>query len=163
MYATPDDLDYNMHLSNSCVVARWRASGPHQPPAPRPSSYVKNCDFARYYHFVRLIGSVRKALQVKVANGGVWASFRKAVPPLARYSIRTRLVGHDDKWLFVRHQVILHGQVHSTLLVRTVFKHASGKTFPPAEVLQWLGYGAAVQSLEGSGIPDAWSALEAVS
>ena len=62
--------------------------------------------------------------------------FRESLPMFARFEIRTRTLGWDDKSFFLRQLFLLHGRVIAIGLVRVRFLKRSGGTLPAVEVAQ---------------------------
>uniref|UniRef100_A0A0W0GAJ1 Uncharacterized protein n=1 Tax=Moniliophthora roreri TaxID=221103 RepID=A0A0W0GAJ1_MONRR len=79
-FASVDESDYNLHLSNS--------------------SYAKTLDGARFKaacdlfpHFLRAGG--------RIALGGTSFSFLKEIPILSRYEVRVAIRAWDTKWMYI--------------------------------------------------------------
>ncbi len=70
--------------------------------------------------------------------GGASVRFRHRVPPLSRVLLRTRVVGHDDRWFYFDQKIEKEGRVCSAALVRTAVI-AKGKVVPVGRVLEALG------------------------
>ncbi|EED84659.1 predicted protein [Postia placenta Mad-698-R] len=79
-WASPDDCDYNLHLSNSC--------------------YAKSLDSARLAHVLKCFPTFFRA-GGWMPLGGTHYTFLREIPILARYEIRVRIVSWDNKWLFL--------------------------------------------------------------
>ena len=50
--------------------------------------------------------------------GGASVRFRHRVPPLSKVLLRTRIVGHDDRWFYFHQKIERDGRVCSAALVR---------------------------------------------
>jgi len=92
-WAGIDDCDYNLHLSNS--------------------SYPKILDSVRmksalvlFPYYVRTGGWI--------ALAGTHFHFIREIPILARYEIRSQIVGWDQKWLYLVHRFVTHRKPTST-------------------------------------------------
>lgn len=73
--------------------------------------------------------------------GGASVRFRHRVPPFSRIVLRTRLVGHDDRWFYFHQQIERGDRVCSAALVRTAVLE-KGRLVPTARVLEVTGHTA---------------------
>lgn len=72
---------------------------------------------------------------------GVVTLYRQEIRPLASYTIQSRLLAWDEKWLFHQHRFVLdNGKVACLALTKSVFKEKSRKTIPPAKMLTMAGH-----------------------
>jgi acyl-CoA thioesterase FadM len=71
--------------------------------------------------------------------GGASVRFRHRVPPFSRIALRTRLLGHDDRWFYFNQQIERGGRVCAGALVRAAIT-SNGKIVPPGEVADELGW-----------------------
>lgn len=113
--ALPHDCDLNFHLN--------------------AGRYVSFMDVAR----IELIGRLRFLLPMlrrgwRPVAGGAVLRFRRSVLPFERFDIRSRVVGWDEKWIYVEHVVEKNGEFCAVGHMRTVIVSKSG-TVPPREVL----------------------------
>ncbi|TFY68123.1 hypothetical protein EVJ58_g1217 [Rhodofomes roseus] len=76
-WASPDDSDFNLHLSNSC--------------------YAKNLDCARLEAALKYFPTLCRA-GGWIALGATHFNFLREIPILAPYEIRMRIAGWDSKW-----------------------------------------------------------------
>ena len=135
----PTDLDINVHMNNA--------------------RYMALMDLGRLDMIVRTgIGRqvTRERLQPVIANASV--RFRRALGPFQRFTLRTRLLGWDDKWMYIEHRLERDGEVACRAVVRGLFL-GKGGAVPPAELLRDAGHAAASPAL-----PDwvaTWQALDA--
>ncbi|HEU4886558.1 MAG TPA: thioesterase family protein [Thermoanaerobaculia bacterium] len=113
--ALPHDCDLNFHLN--------------------AGRYVSFMDVARIELIgrVRFIGPMLRRGWRPVAGGAV-LRFRKSVLPFERFDIRSRVLGWDEKWIYVEHIVEKDGEFCAIGQMRTVIRSKQG-TVPPAEVL----------------------------
>lgn len=93
--ASPLELDYNLHKSNS--------------------TYFADFDIARLHLFVRLCGlglsltsrelwladHKRGPRRIRISMGGVHLNFRREIKPLQAFEMWTRLLCWDRKWFYV--------------------------------------------------------------
>ena len=113
--ALPHDCDLNFHLN--------------------AGRYVSFMDIAR----IELIGRLRFIVPMlrrgwRPVAGGAVLRFRKQVLPFERFDIRSRVVGWDEKWIYVEHIAEKDGELRAIGHMRTVIRSKQG-TIPPAEVL----------------------------
>ena len=127
--ALPHDCDLNFHLN--------------------AGRYVSFMDVARIELIgrVRFIGPMLRRGWRPVAGGAV-VRFRKSVLPFERFDIRSRVIGWDDRWIYVEHIVEKNGEFCAIGHMRTVIRSKHG-TIPPAEVLAALNV-----TLESPPLPD---------
>lgn len=72
---------------------------------------------------------------------GVVTLYRREIRPLASYTIQSRVLAWDEKWLFHQHRFLLNdGTVSCLALTKSVFKEKSRKTIPPAKLLALAGH-----------------------
>jgi acyl-CoA thioesterase FadM len=67
-------------------------------------------------------------------GGGTVVRFRREVLPFERFDVRSRVVGWDEKWIYVEHVVEKNGLFCAIGHMRTVIRAKSGNV-PPGEVL----------------------------
>ncbi len=113
--ALPHDCDLNFHLN-----------------AGRTVSFM---DVAR----IELIGRMRLMglllrRKLRPVGGGTVVRFRRSVLPFERFDIRSRVLGWDEKWIYVEHVVEKDGLFCAIGHMRTVIRGKDG-SIPPAEVL----------------------------
>lgn len=119
MRVLPGDLDANGHVNNG--------------------RYYSLADIGRM-DFVLRTGAARVAFKRRAAPivGDNMAKFRKDLKPFERYEQHTRLLGWDDKWVFVEHRFVRGGRVAGLVLMRGLFKAKEG-AITPAELLHDMG------------------------
>jgi acyl-CoA thioesterase FadM len=113
--ALPHDCDLNFHLN-----------------AGRTVSFM---DVARIELIVRmrLMGLLLRR-KLRPVGGGTVVRFRRSVLPFERFDIRSRVLGWDEKWIYVEHVVEKDGVFCAIGHMRTVIRGKDG-SIPPAEVL----------------------------
>ena len=67
-------------------------------------------------------------------GGGAVVRFRREVLPFERFDVRSRVVGWDEKWIYVEHIVEKNGVFCAIGHMRTVIRAKSGNV-PPRELL----------------------------
>ncbi len=128
----PLDLDLNLHMTNS--------------------RYMALMDLGRTDLILRA-GAWREMRRQKlgVVLGGAAMRFRRPLAPFARFTLATRLLGWDERWMYVE-QVFTGPQgVVCSAAMRAAFVKA-GRLVPPEPVLE-----AAVPGLTKLPAP-AWAA-----
>lgn len=113
----PNDIDVLGHMNNG--------------------RYFTITDFVRTEILIRAgIWKQLKQRGVYPVIAGETVQFRKSLQPFQRYTIRTRLAGWDDKFLYVEHQFVRGDTTHALVLIKGRF---IGKSRPsPAEVLRYV-------------------------
>ncbi len=91
-------------------------------------------DFAQR---VGLIGEARRRGWFFVV-GGASARYRRRLPPWRRFVLRTRLLGHDERWFYFHHTLERADEVCSGALVRAGLRDGQGLV-PAKEVLAGMG------------------------
>lgn len=119
MRVWPLDLDLNRHVTNG--------------------RYFTMADVGRM-DYVLKTGAFRTALRHKAVPivGDVWGKFRRELKLFQRFEIHTRMLGWNDKWIFIEHRFVSKGRVIGVVIMRGVFRAARG-TLPPLEIVRDLG------------------------
>ncbi len=117
----PQDCDLNFHLN--------------------AGRFVSFMDVAR----IELIGRMRLLRKIigrgwRPIMGGCVVRYRRSILPFRRFDIRTRVVGWDDRWIYVEHVVEKDGALCAIGHMRTVIRGKEG-TIPPRDVIALLGLG----------------------
>lgn len=116
MRVWPDDLDMNLHMNNA--------------------RYLAAMDLGRIDLLLRVgLGKffLRGALKPVLASSLV--RYRRSLAPFQAYELRSRLIGCDDKWLFIEHSIESGGEVFCHAVVKGLFLGAKGK-MSTAELLE---------------------------
>lgn len=138
MRVLPTDLDLLMHVNNGV--------------------YFSFMDFGRWNMIFRngvYDLSVRKGWYSVVA--GETIRFRRSLKLWQKFSIETKVLGHDDKNFFIRQRFYRKGELMAAGLVRVSFLKKSGGRVLPHEVLEELK--ASLPRVLPD-LPDNWSSLE---
>ena len=111
----PHDCDLNFHLN--------------------AGRFVSFMDVARLELIARtrLLGPMLRRGWRPVMGGAV-VRFRRSVLPFQRFDVRSRVVGWDEKWIYVEHIVEQDGTFCAIGHMRTVIRSKQGN-IPPSEVL----------------------------
>jgi acyl-CoA thioesterase FadM len=70
--------------------------------------------------------------------GSATLRFRRGLAPFARYELATRLVGWDEKWLFLEQRFERGGELCARGFVKALFRGPDGSV-PSAELVAALG------------------------
>jgi len=138
MRVLPTDLDLLMHVNNGV--------------------YFSFMDFGRWNMIFRngvYDLSLRKGWYSVVA--GETIRFRRSLKLWQKFSIETKVLGHDDKNFFIRQRFYRKGELMAAGLVRVSFLKRSGGRVLPDEVLKEL---RADLPRVAPNLPDHWSSLE---
>ncbi len=118
--ALPTDLDINMHMTNA--------------------RYLSMMDLGRIELIIQ--AGMFKALikrhwlpVVAVAN----LKFIKQINPFQRFNLITRLVGWDEKWLFIEQRFEVDGQLVALGVIKGLFRSRNGNV-PTADLIKLAGY-----------------------
>jgi acyl-CoA thioesterase FadM len=107
----PNDLDFNGHVNNG--------------------RYLTLADLGRLDFVVRTgLARVAFAQRAIPIVGDAVAKFRKDLKPFEAYELQTRVLGWDDKWTFMEHRFVRHGRVAGVVVMRGLFRGASGPISP---------------------------------
>lgn len=120
----PDDLDYNGHMNNG--------------------RYLSIMDFGRLNQCFRLgivIPMLKRGWLPVVASAQI--RYRKSLRPFDRFTLRTKIIGWDEKWLYMEQSFLHHGDVMATGMIKGVFrgKLENGKigSIPTSKLLDVIG------------------------
>ena len=67
-------------------------------------------------------------------------SFRKSLDLWKKYDLETRVVGYDDKAVFVEQRFVVDGQIYAQAMTRARFLKRSGGTVSVQELLETIGW-----------------------
>jgi len=116
----PNDLDFNLHMNNG--------------------RYLTLMDLGRIDLTIRggLLPFIRKNKWAPLL-GNCTIRFRRSLAPFQKYTLRTRLMCWDDKWLYMMQSFeTADGKIAALALVRGLFAGSAG-TIPPNELLALVG------------------------
>lgn len=118
----PHDLDINLHMTNS-----------------RYNSFM---DIGRINFMIRTGGwdKLRKAGMLPVL-GSLATRFRRPVNPFQKFTVNTRIVSWDERWLYMEQRIVAGGETASITLCKTLFVQ-KGRSVPTDELMQFIGYTA---------------------
>jgi len=115
----PNDLDVNLHLTNS--------------------RYLLAMDLGRWDFGMRTgVGRAMATRRWFPLVGSATLRFRKGLDPLQRYELRTRLVAWEEKWCWFEQRFCVGDTVHAVGRVKVLFRGKQGNV-PTAELLSACG------------------------
>lgn len=116
----PTDLDLNRHMNNG--------------------RYLTLMDLGRVDLIVRsgMLGALRRRRWMPVIASQL-VRYRRALDPFDRYELRTRVLGWNDRDLFVQQRFVRGGEVVALAVVRAVVRGPDGRV-PPGEVAAEAGH-----------------------
>ncbi len=116
----PTDLDINMHMTNA--------------------RYLSFMDLGRTDLLLRtgMLPMMRKEKWMPVV-GHIDITFRRSLSPFQRFSLKSRLMGWDEKWLYMEQRLESTRGVHSVAIVRGLFLDRNG-SIPTQRLLDYMGY-----------------------
>ncbi|KAI7876416.1 hypothetical protein K492DRAFT_210353 [Lichtheimia hyalospora FSU 10163] len=127
-----DDIDYNLHMNNT-MYNRWLDQG-------------------RVPAVCLLLGDIAinpQKYNAYYSNAGVVTLYRREIRVLTPYTMQSRLLAWDEKWIFHQHRFVLDdGTVACLALTKSVFKEKSRKTIPPAKLLAMAGHNVTDPEIE---------------
>ena len=83
------------------------------------------------------------------SNAGVVTLYRREIRVLTPYTMQSRLLAWDEKWIFHQHRFVLDdGTVACLAVSKSVFKEKSRKTIPPAKLLAMAGHNVTDPEIE---------------
>ncbi len=121
----PNDLDVNLHMNNS--------------------RYLLAMDLGRWDYGLRsgfLLPAFRR--RYFPVLGSETLRFRRALDPLQRFGLVTRLVAWDEKWWWFEQRFEVGGEVHAVGRVKALFRGPKGNV-PTAALLEAAGLAGARQ------------------
>ena len=133
----PNDLDTNLHMNNG--------------------RYLTLLDLGRLDLLLRT-GSAKHAMRRKwyPVLAAAQFRFRKPLNVFQRFQIRTRIVGWDEKFVFIEQKILRQGKLVTHALLKGAFVGPQG-TVPITELVKLLG-----QDVTPPPLPEEWRAwLEA--
>ena len=117
--ALPSDCDANLHVNNA--------------------RYLQLMDLGRFALVARLgLGRAMMKRKWGAVVGAVEMEFLKEIPLLASFDLTTRIVGWDEKWVYMEQRFERGGKLMAVGRVQGVFR-GSGRSVPTAEVLAEVG------------------------
>jgi len=115
----PDELDINIHMNNA--------------------KYLSVMDLGRTDWIVRT-GAWRLMRHEGMAPvvGGAMVRYRRSLKLFQKYELKTRLLGFDERWLYVEQIMACRDGIACLAVQRTAFTK-NGKLVPPDQLAEKLG------------------------
>ena len=115
----PNDLDVNVHMNNG--------------------RYATLMDLGRVDLMARagMLGVVRRERLMPVVTSQ-HLTYRRALPPFARFTIETRVIGWDERNIYLEQRFLREGETAMRGLVQTLFLR-DGKRVTSAELVTLFG------------------------
>lgn len=116
----PTDIDLLMHMNNG--------------------RYASLFDLGRFDLLIRTglwdAMSARGWYAVVAAES---VTFRKSLQLWQRFTVESRLLGHDDRAVYQIHRAVVDGEIYAEMIVRARFLHRDGSILPMEELFAALG------------------------
>ncbi|MDR7302666.1 thioesterase family protein [Haloactinomyces albus] len=115
----PTDLDLLGHMNNGV--------------------YFSVFDLARVDLMTRsgLLGKLRERGWYPVVTAET-ASFRRSLKPFRRFDVHTRIVGWDERHLYLEHRVVTGGKLATTAMIQARFLSRTGERIAPERLIDLL-------------------------
>jgi acyl-CoA thioesterase FadM len=128
----PGDLDYNIHMNNA--------------------RYLALMDLGRVDLILRT-GLWRAMWQQRwsAVLAGSLVRYRRSLKPFRRLTLKSRLIGWDEKWFYIEHRIEAAGVLACQAIVRGAFLGADGVVLP-ARLANTAGH------VGGSPVLPSWAA-----
>ncbi len=123
----PTDIDVLQHMNNG--------------------RYLSLFDLGRWDLLTRtgLLGVMKERGWYAVVSSET-VTFRRSLELWQRFDVESRLIGHDDRAVFMEHRAVIDGEVYARAIVRARMLRRSGGMVPHDEVFAAVG--------TPSGLPD---------
>jgi acyl-CoA thioesterase FadM len=123
----PQDIDLNFHLNDG--------------------RYISFTGLGRA-HLLTRMGLLRKALRKKWAPvvAGAMIRYKREIRPFAKFTLRSRVIGWDEKWVYLAHVIESGGKPCATAYVRGVLRSRDGAV-PTKDLLALIGFDGASPEL----------------
>jgi hypothetical protein len=89
--------------------------------------------------------------------GATFIRYKKSLLPFERFTVRSRIVCWDEKWLYFEHILERRGEVAAQAYVRGLLRGKSGNV-KPGELLELAG----TPSMQSPAMPNAITAWKAL-
>jgi acyl-CoA thioesterase FadM len=111
MRVWPNDIDFNLHLNNA--------------------RYLSVMDYGRVHMLARagVLGpAIKQRWQPLV--GGIWITYRRPLPLLARFTLTTRLECWDERWFYIEQSFLGPEGFAATAWVKGALRESGGVVTP---------------------------------
>lgn len=117
----PHDLDINIHMNNG--------------------RYLSIMDLGRLDLILRSgFGRTMLKRRWRAVLGSITIRYRRALTPFQRYDLVTRILGWDEKWVFIEQQFVVDGQACAIGYSKAIIIDGD-RALPMTEMLAAIGYG----------------------
>lgn len=128
-YTSLMEMDFNFHKSNSTYFSDFDLA----------RAELLSVLFRKFYlEFTDPEIKLGRGEWVYTALGSVNMVFRREIGIYTKYNVKCRILGWNDKWIFVIGQFERNGKVHAFGIAKYVFK-VRRKTIAPADVIAFEG------------------------
>ena len=116
----PNDLDTNIHMNNG--------------------RYLTVMDLGRVDLIVRTgMWRIVRRRRWHPVLGGARITYRRPLGPFQSYALTTRVMGWDEKWIYMEQRFEVDGALHARAVVKSLFLEGRDKV-PTAEIARVMGY-----------------------
>ena len=125
----PTDLDLLLHMNNG--------------------RYLSLVDLGRWDLLIRtgLFDEMRRRGWYAVVAAET-ITFRKSLRLWQAFVIETRLLGHDDRSVFLEHRIVVDGEIYARVMIRARMMKRSGDTLSHEELFAALGHPEGLPEVE---------------
>ncbi len=116
----PSDIDVLMHMNNG--------------------RYLSLFDLGRWDLLVRTgMWDVMRAHDWYAVVSAETITFRKSLQLWQRFDVESRMLGHDDRAVYMEHRVVVDGEIYTRAIVRARLLRRAGGTLPHDELFAAIG------------------------
>ena len=122
MRVWPNDIDLNLHLNNA--------------------RYLNIMDYART-HLLARTGLLARVIRMryKPMVGAVWITYRRSLPVFSAFTLGSRLVCWDERWLYIEQTFTQRDGLAAVGWVKGILRDDRG-TVEPQKVIEGVAPGA---------------------
>ncbi|MBV0893842.1 acyl-CoA thioesterase [Microbacterium sp. NC79] len=116
----PTDIDILRHMNNG--------------------RYLSLFDLGRWDLLVRTgMADVMKKQNWYAVVSAETVTFRKSLELWQRFTVESRLLGHDDRAIYMEHRAVVKGEIYASVIVRARMLKRGGGTVPHDELFAAVG------------------------
>lgn len=125
----PTDLDILGHMNNG--------------------RYLSLFDLGRWDLLVRTgLWDIMKANRWYAVVSSETVTFRKSLGPWQRFDLESRMIGHDDRAVYLEHRAVVDGEIYARAIIRARMMKRSGGTLSHDELFAATGHPEGVPDVE---------------